>query len=116
MSTLMPLGVTYAVNSLASTNAALIVGRQAQLAGIFANNASAATKWVRFYNKATAPVPGTDIPIIVVAIPASSSKEMDLGEGIQFPLGLGVAITGAAPANDATAVAAGDVQLAVDYI
>ena len=56
--------------------------------------------------------------ILIYIIPKFETmfKEMDLGEGIQFPLGLGVAITGAAPANDATAVAAGDVQLAVDYI
>jgi hypothetical protein len=116
MSTLMPLGVTYAVNSLASTNAALIIGRQAQLTNGVLNNASAAAKWVRFYNKATAPVPGTDIPVAVIALPASGSVQFYFGEGLQFNLGLGIAITGAAPANDATAVAAGDVQVALTYI
>jgi hypothetical protein len=115
MSTWTPPSNTYSVNSLASTNAALIQAGPSRLRGCYINNASAAPKWVRFYNKATAPVPGTDIPVLVVAVPASSSKENALDEGVLFSLGLGVSITGAAPANDSTAVAAGDVQLSVEY-
>ena len=116
MSTWYPPSALYSVNSLATANPALIQAGPTRLQGIYANNASAATKWVRFYNKATAPTVGTDIPVTVVAIPASSSKEIDFGEGIAFSLGLGVSITGAAPATDATAVAAGDVQLGIEFV
>jgi len=116
MSTWYPPSSLYSVNALATTNAALIQVGITRLQGVYLNNASAATKWVRFYNKATAPTVGTDIPVVVVAVPASSSKEVYFGEGIAFPLGLGISITGAAPANDATAVAAGDVQAGVEYV
>ena len=116
MSTWYPPSALYSVNSLATANPALIQAGPTRLQGIYLNNASAAAKWVRFYNKATAPTVGTDIPVMVVNIPASSSVQVDSGEGMAFPLGLGISITGAAPANDATAVAAGDVQAAIEYI
>jgi hypothetical protein len=115
MSTWTPPSSLYSVNSLATTNAALIKAGPSRLQGYYINNASAATKWIRFYDKATAPVPGTDIPVLVIAVPATLSKELALDEGVLFSLGLGVSITGAAPANDSTAVAAGDVQLSVEY-
>ena len=110
------LGQTYFANSLATTNAAVISAVKTQLVCISANNASAAARFVRFYSKATAPVVGTDIPVMVITVPASSSKEIFFGDGFQFPTGIGVAITSGAAAADATALlAAGDVQLAVNY-
>jgi hypothetical protein len=50
----------------------------------------------------------------VIHIPATSSKEIVLGD-VTLTNGLGVAITGAAAVLDATAVAAGDVQVAISY-
>lgn len=109
-------GVTvYTVNSTASTNAAVIKTVAANLYGISAMNASATTKYVRFYSKATTPIVGTDVPIMVVAVPATSSKEIEYVPALRIATGLGVAITGGAAATDATAVAAGDVQLLVSY-
>jgi hypothetical protein len=57
---------------------------------------------------------GTDTPVLVVHIPATSSKEIVLGD-VTLSTGLGFAITGAAGILDATAVAAGDVQVAISY-
>lgn len=109
-------GVTvYTVNSAASTNAAVIKSTAANLYGISAMNTSATTKYVRFYSKATTPTVGTDVPIMVVAVPATSSKEIDYTPALRIATGLGVAITGGAAATDATAVSAGDVQLLVSY-
>jgi hypothetical protein len=109
-------GVTlYTVNSAATTNAATIKSTAANLYGISAMNTSATTKYVRFYSKATTPTVGTDIPIMVVAVPATSSKEINYVPGLRITTGLGVAITGGAAATDSTAVAAGDVQLLVSY-
>ena len=116
MSTPMPLGKPYSVNSLATTNGALIKAGSTQLTAYCINNASASSRWVRFYNKGTAPTVGTDVPVLVTQVPASTSKEVSFGEGHQFPLGLGIAITGAAPVLDTTAVAAGDVQVCLNYI
>lgn len=109
-------GVTlYTVNSAATTNAAVIKSTAANLYGISAMNTSATTKYVRFYSKATTPTVGTDVPIMVVAVPATSSKEIDYTPALRIATGLGVAITGGAAATDATAVSAGDVQLLVSY-
>lgn len=109
-------GVTlYTVNSGATTNAANIKSTAANLYGISAMNTSATTKYVRFYSKATTPTVGTDVPIMVVAVPATSSKEIQYIPALRVATGLGVSITGGAAATDATAVAAGDVQLLVSY-
>lgn len=116
MSSMLPVSLTYAVNSLATTNGALVFAGTTRLAGVVINNASAAAKFIRFYNKLTAPTVGTDVPVLVLTVPASGSLILPATEGFVFPLGLGVAITGAAPATDSTAVAAGDVQLTVAYI
>lgn len=105
----------YTVNSAATTNAANIKSTAANLYGISAMNTSATTKYVRFYSKATTPTVGTDVPIMVVAVPATSSKEIEYVPGLRVATGLGVSITGGAAATDATAVAAGDVQLLVSY-
>lgn len=105
---------TTVVNSLASTNASVIKATAGVLYGFCINNASAATRYVRFYRKATAPVPGTDVPVMVVTVPAGSSKEIQLANpGMLMATGIGVAITAGAAVLDATAVAAGDVQLIV---
>jgi hypothetical protein len=52
---------------------------------------------------------------MVVAVPATSSKEIVYVPALRIANGLGVAITGGAAATDNTAVAAGDVQLLVSY-
>jgi hypothetical protein len=103
-------------NSAASTNAKNIKAAAGDIRSISVMNASAALKYLRLYNKATAPVPGTDTPAIVIALPATSSKEIDFSLGKPFSLGIGMAITGAAAVLDATAVAVGDVQVAIAYI
>lgn len=106
-----------AVNSAATTNGAVSKATAGQLINCVANNASVAAKYVRFYNKATAPTVGTDVPIVVITVPASASKEIEFGSvGKRFTTGIGYSITGGATATDATAVAAGDVQLAFDYV
>lgn len=103
----------HTLNSAATTNATLVKTGGTTLKQLMVFNASAATKYVRLYDKATAPTVGTDAPVIVIAVPATSSKELILGDnsGIPFTLGMGYAITGGAARLDATAVAAGDVQV-----
>lgn len=105
------------VNSAANNNSTLIKAGGTTILHIMAMNASAATKYVRLYNKATAPTVGTDAPDIVIAVPATSSKEIIMGEvGVFFPLGLGLAITGGAARLDNTSTAAGDVQLFINAL
>ncbi len=106
---------TYAVDSLATTNAVTIKASAGRLYSLDAVNTTGAVKVVRFYDLAAAPTVGTDIALLVVAIPANSSVNVRWPEGRSFLVGISVAITGAIAYNDATAVAAHDVQLAASY-
>lgn len=105
----------YAVDSLATTNAANIKASAGRLYSLMAVNTTAAAKFVRLYDKATAPTVGTDIALRVIVIPANSSVAIDFAAGHQFSAGISIAITNAIAYNDATAVAAHDVQLAATF-
>lgn len=111
------LTTTTSVNSAASTNAANVKTTAGTVYALTANNTSAAAKFIRLYNKASAPTVGTDTPVLVLTIPANSSQTYSFGGvGLRFATGIGHAITNAAAVLDATAVAAGDVQLTYTWI
>jgi hypothetical protein len=107
---------TSKVLSAASTNATSLKGSAARLYGYALTNTSAALKYVKFYNKATAPTVGTDTPVKTIAIPAGQCVVVTSDVGVAFSTGLGLAITGAAADNDATAVAANDVIANIDFM
>lgn len=100
----------------ATTNPTLVSTGAKRLVGFVLSNNSAATKWVRLFNKATAPVPGTDTPLFTVPIAAGTTRDFSIPVGVAFSLGLGYAVTGAAPDNDATAVAVNDVTGVLAYL
>lgn len=107
----------YFVNSLATTNGALILTGTSGLSAFYATNIGATAAFVKLYNKATAPTVGTDIPEMIVAVPAAVSGVPGVAEltpgfnAYRFALGLGIAITGAVADSDTTAVAAGQVKV-----
>jgi len=107
----------YFVNSLASTNGALILTGTSGLQALYATNIGATAAFVKLYNKATAPTVGTDVPEMVIPVPAAvagvpGAVNISPGfNGYRFPLGLGIAITGAVADSDTTAVAAGQVKV-----
>ena len=105
----------YTVNSIAGTNAASIKATGGNLYGLSIMNASGGSRYIRLYNKATAPVVGTDIPIMVIAVATNSSKEIQYVPALRFSNGIAISITGAAQVLNSTAIAAGDVQLLVSY-
>lgn len=100
----------------ADTNAAVIQAGVTKLAAYMMYNTAASARYVKFYNKATAPTVGTDTPVLTVAIPANSAAEILIGEpGLNFDSGLGIGIvTGAADSNT-TAPSAADVVVNVLY-
>jgi len=108
----------YKLISAATTNAKVISALPSTVTTVNIYNANAAARYVKLYNKATTPAPATDTALLVniIQIPATSSKELQLApDGLQFSTGLGIAITGAAPLNDATAIGASDVFIYVLY-
>jgi hypothetical protein len=107
----------YILNSLATTNGALILTATSGLHAFYATNAGAAPAYVKLYNKATAPTVGTDVPAMIIPVPAAVDgvpgvATLPIGhQGFRFALGLGIAITGGAGDADTTAVAAGQVKV-----
>jgi hypothetical protein len=107
----------YFLNSAASTNGALILTGTSGVQAFYGTNTGAAAAFVKLYNKATAPTVGTDVPEMIIPIPAAVGgvpgfTELTPGfNAYRFPLGLGIAITGGAADSDTTAVAAGQVKV-----
>ena len=103
--------------SLATTNGRSVKGSGANVYSITASNLAAAAKFLKLYNKASAPTVGTDVPVMTIPVPAGGSVSLELGAiGIRFTSGLAMAITGASGDTDTTAVAAGDVRTAISYL
>lgn len=109
----------YFLNSAATTNGALIITGTSNVSSFYATNEGATTAYIKLYNKATAPTVGTDVPEMIIPVPAAALgvpgvANPNIGfHGFRFALGLGIAITGAAGHTDTTAVAAGQVKVKI---
>jgi hypothetical protein len=107
--------------SAATVNETLVADGPADFRGyIFTNQHDTAWAWVKLYNKATAPVAGTDTPVLTLGLPPGGSGHIELdggpeGTGIRFGTGLGFAITADEADADATVIGAGDVVLNLLY-
>jgi hypothetical protein len=105
------------LNSAATTNSTLVLTGTSGLQALWATNIGAGVAFVKLYNKATAPTVGTDVPEMIITVPAAvagvpGTIEVTPGfNGYRFALGLGLAITGAVADADTTAVAAGQVKV-----
>jgi hypothetical protein len=104
------------VAALATTNANSIK-QTAGLVFAFAFNlksAAALVRFVKFYDKASAPVVGTDTPMFTMPIVCSGNAQspttMEILMGIPFKNGIAYAITGGVADTDTTACAADDVH------
>lgn len=105
--------------ALATTNATLVKTGLSKLLTGYVYNTSAATKYFKLYNKATAPTVGTDVPVWTIAIAPNTGVQLAdvvgiFGQG--FSLGLCYALTGAAVDTDTTALTAGDVIVNLGYV
>ena len=105
------------INSAATTNATLVKASAGTLYNIGASNTGGAAAFIKLYNKATAPTVGTDVPVLVLVVPAGGNVDFDLGPmGHRFATGIGLAITNLAADTDTTAVAAAQVKVLTSFI
>lgn len=105
------------VNSAASTNATVVKASAGTLYSVTVSNTGAAARYVKFYNKATAPTVGTDTPVFTIQVAAGATLNIPFGvTGHRFATGIGLAITANAADSDTTAVGAGEVKVASAYI
>jgi hypothetical protein len=114
--TLVVLGPTFRLIALGTTNANAVKLSSGQIIGWYLFNASGATRYLKFYNKASAPTVGTDTPTQTIAVPSGAATNVKFEPGIAFSTGIALAITANAADADTTAVSAGDLIINVYYL
>jgi len=86
-----------------------------QVYGWYLYNAASSVRYVKFYNKATAPTVGTDTPVMTVPIPQLSAANVEYNVGIAFATGIGIGATTGVADNDTGAPGANEVIVDIFY-
>jgi hypothetical protein len=110
--------VSRIVSAAASTNATSAKASAGRVYKITGYNAAAAVRYIKVYNKASAPTVGTDTPVITEALAPSSKFTIDVAADIGFYFSTGIAYaltTGSADADTGALTAADIVGLNVYY-
>jgi len=109
----------HTVVSAANNNATNLKATNGNLYSITAINVAATLHYLKFYNKATAPSPGSDTPVAVFPIPASADGAgltvsfADIG--LHFSTGISYAIVKGIASNDNTSADANAVVVTLAY-
>jgi hypothetical protein len=115
--TSVPTPTPFSLSSAASTNLTSVKASAGSLYTVAASNNGAAAAFLKLYNKASAPVVASDVPVLIVPIGASSVVSLNLGGlGHRFATGIALAITNLIADTDATPVVAGQVKAILDYV
>lgn len=101
--------------SAATTNATSVKASAGQVFGWFLYNANAAVRYLKLYNKASAPTVGTDTPVMTVPIPAGAAANVEFTQGIAFGTGIALALTTGVADTDTAAVALNEIVANVFY-
>lgn len=106
--------------SAATTNATSVKASAGKIHSIIAINTVGNIRYLKLYNRASAPTVGTDVPIHTIPIPANVSGAgvaISFGDiGLAFSTGIAFAITANVADNDATAIGANDVVINLGYV
>jgi hypothetical protein len=113
----LPSGTGANLTAAATTNATSVKATAGNLFELTLDNFSAAPKFFKLYNKASAPTVGTDVPVLTVEVAANASRTIEFGNiGKRLATGIAYALTGAQAVADTTALAAGDMHVSLTYI
>jgi len=106
--------------SAATTNATSVKASAGTLYSLSVGNTNASARYVKFYNKASAPTVGSDTPVQVFTIPggtAGGGREVQIPVcGIAFSTGIAFATTTGAADSDTGAVAANEIVVSYSYL
>jgi hypothetical protein len=108
----------YKLISLASTNANVVKASGGNLYSIVAIGLTSSVRYLKFYNQATTPNVGTDVPVMTIPVPANTQGAgiaIPFTIGVNFSLGIGIALTTTSADNGSTAIGAGDVIVNLTY-
>ena len=109
---------SYKLISVNSTNSNIVKQSGGNLYSILTIGLTEKVYYVKLYNKATTPVVGTDIPLITIPVPANiqgAGVVIPFYFGVNFPLGIGIAITSGYADNDTGVVGEGNVIVNLTY-
>lgn len=104
-----PNAVSRLVSAAASVNATLVKNSAGVVYRISGYNANAAARYLKLYDKATAPTVGTDTPIWTEYLAPQSKFEISLPAGLYLATGIGYGLTTGVADNDTGALTAADV-------
>jgi hypothetical protein len=96
--------------SAANTNPTSVLARRGKLEQVIAINTTATIYYLKFYDKASPPVVGTDSVAFMVPIPGATGGAgvvIAFPNGVEFTNGIAFALTGGILDNDATNAATG---------
>ena len=108
----------YKLISAATTNATSVKGSAGQIYSITGFNINAAVRYLKIYDKATAPTVGTDVPKHVYPMPGSTTGggfTLSIPVGQIYTAGIAIAITTGIADTDTGAVAANEIVINLDY-
>jgi hypothetical protein len=105
--------------SEATTNITVVKASAGQLTTITAVSLNdAAVSYLKLYDKATAPVLATDIPVMTIAIPTNAQGAgivIPISNGLNFSNGIALALTSGIEDTNAVSVLAKEVVLNFTY-
>lgn len=111
-----PSSINRLLSAAASTNGTLVKNASGDLFNIDGYNNNAAARFLKLYNKASAPTVGTDTPIRTMRLPPTSQYSFSFNPPLYFGTGIGFGCTTAAADADTGALTAGDlVAQNIDY-
>jgi hypothetical protein len=106
----------YALNASAATNNATSVKASAgRVYAVIATNNGAANRYLKLYNKASAPAPGSDTPVATYMLPAGGGICRITDIGLVFSTGIAFAVVAGISATDNTSISASEVAVNIEY-
>lgn len=109
---------THKTISAASTNATSVKASAGQIYAIVAHNINAAVRYLKIYNKASAPTVGTDTPVLTLPIPGNAAGAgfvLPVAVGVALSTGIAFALTTGVADSDTGAVAANEIVVDLVY-
>lgn len=104
------------LSAAAGINATVVKASAGRVYKIRGYNAAAAVRYLKLYNKASAPVPGTDTPVVTYALKATDIFDIDLGSiGEYFSTGIAFVLTTGVADADTGALTAADIAAMITF-
>ena len=102
--------------SAATTNATSVKASAGTVNMISVSNIATSKRYVKFYNKASAPTVGTDTPVWTIMVPPGETHDIACGPaGMRFASGIAFATTVLITVADTTAVGLNDLAVCINY-